>query len=102
MDKTKGQLIALGVIILVRVATAHAQRNRDLKHAADDIRAARTLPDYTPPPTERCDLNGKECKPKGAQELLRACGQLGVTASVTSVANQATIARCRQYGFWPW
>jgi hypothetical protein len=94
--------VALSFIILVSVATAHAQRNRDLKHAAEDIQAARTLPDYTPPPTERCDLNSKECKPKKAQELSRACGQLGVTASVTSVANQASIARCQQYGFWPW
>jgi hypothetical protein len=94
--------VALSFIILVSVATAHAQRNRDLKHAAEDIQAARTLPDYTSPPTGRCDLNGKECKPKNAQELLRACGQLGVTANVTSVANQASIARCRQYGFWPW
>jgi hypothetical protein len=102
MDKAKGQFIALSAIILVSVGTAHAQRNRDLKHAADDIRAARELPNYTPPPTERCDLISKECRPKNAQELARACGQLGVTASVTSDANQASIARCRQYGFWPW
>jgi hypothetical protein len=93
--------VALGLIILVSVATAHAQRNRELKHAAHDIRAARTLPDYTPPPTERCDLNSKECKPKNARELSRACGHLSV-ASVTSVANQASIERCRRFGFWPW
>jgi hypothetical protein len=43
MDKAKHQPITLSAIILVRVATAHAQRNRDLKHAADDIRAAREL-----------------------------------------------------------
>ena len=94
MDKTKGQLIALGVIILVRVATAHAQRNRDLKHAADDIRAARELPNYTPPTAEPCNLNSKTCKPKNARELSRACGQLSVIVSSTSVANQESVERC--------
>ena len=94
--------VALSFIILVSVATAHAQRSRDLKHAADDIRAGRTLPDYTPPPTERCDLNSRACKPRNAQELSRACGQLGVTASLTSVANREAVEHCRQFGFWPW
>ena len=94
--------VALSLILFVSVATAHAQRNRDLKQAADDIRAARTLPDYTKSPTERCHLNSKECKPENAEELSRACGQLGVTASASSVANQASVRRCRQYGFWPW
>jgi hypothetical protein len=51
--------VVLSLIIAVSVGTAHAQRNRDLKHAADDIRAARTLPNYTPPPAERCNLNSK-------------------------------------------
>jgi len=96
------KLVTLSLIIFVGVATAHAQRNRDLKHAADDIRAARTLPDYAPPPTERCDLNSETCKPKNAQELSRGCGRLGVIASVSTVTNQASIARCRQFGFWPW
>jgi len=48
-----------GVIILISVATAHPERNRDLKHAADDTLAARELPNYTPPPAEPCDLNSK-------------------------------------------
>jgi hypothetical protein len=102
MNKAKDQLIALSIIILVSVATAHAQRNRDLKGAAYDVRAARTLPDYTPPPTEPCDLNSKTCKPKSALEFSRACGQLSVIASSTSVANQESVERCRQFGFWPW
>jgi hypothetical protein len=87
------KLVVLSLIILLSVATAHAQRNRDLKHAADDIQAARTLPDYTPPPTERCDLNSKTCKLRSAQELSRACGHL----SVASVANKASIERCRKF-----
>jgi hypothetical protein len=94
--------VALSLIILVSAATAHAQRNRDLKHAADDIRAARTLPNYTPPPAERCNLNSTTCKPKNALEFSRACGQLSVVASLTSVANQDSVKRCRQFGFWPW
>jgi hypothetical protein len=101
MDKAKDQLIALSVIILVSVATAHAQRNRDLKHEADDIRAARELPNYTPPPAEPCKLSSKTCKPKNALELSRACEQLGVIASLTSLADQESVKRCRQFGFWP-
>jgi hypothetical protein len=49
--------VALSLVVLVSVAPAHAQRNRDLKDAAEDIRAARTLPNYAPPPAERCNLN---------------------------------------------
>jgi hypothetical protein len=51
MDKAKDQLIALSIIILVSVAAAHAQRNRDLKDAADDVQR----------PAEPCDLNSKTC-----------------------------------------
>jgi len=94
--------VALGLIILVSVATAHAQRNRDLKDAANDVRAARALPNYTPPPAEPCNLNGKTCKPKNALEFSRACGQLSAVASVTNGANQDSVKRCRQFGFWPW
>jgi len=78
--------------LLVSVATAHAQRNRDLKHAADGHPGRAHAAGLHAPLTGRCDLNGKECEPKNAQELSRACGQLSVTASVTSDANQASIA----------
>ena len=94
---------ALTILLLIGCsATTHAQRNRDLKHAADDIQAARTLPNYTPPPAERCNLNSKTCKPKNARELSQACERLGVTASLNSVANRESAERCRQFGFWPW
>jgi len=96
------KLVALSLIIFVSGVTARAQRNRDLKHAADDIRAARTLPNYTPPPAERCNLNSQGCKPKNARELSQSCEHLGVIASLTSGANRESVERCRQFGFWPW
>jgi hypothetical protein len=92
----------VSLLLLVSVATAHAQRNRQLKDAADDVRAARSLPNYTPPSAEPCNLNNRACKPKNAQELSRACGQLSVVASLTSVVNQESVERCRRFGFWPW
>ena len=95
------KLVTLSLIIFVGVATAHAQRNRDLKHAADDIRAARTLPDYAPPPTERCDLNSETCKPKNAQELSRGCGRLGVIASVSTVTIRRRLRAAGNSAFGP-
>jgi len=92
----------VSLLLLVSVATAHAQRNRQLKDAADDVRAARSLPNYTPPPAEPCNLNNRACTPKNALELSRACGQLSVVASLTSVVNQESVERCRRFGFWPW
>ena len=89
------------LLLLVSVATAQAQHNLQLKDAADDVRAARALPSYTPPPGAPCNLNSRACKPKNALELSRACGQLSVVASLTSVVNHGSIERCRNLAFGP-
>jgi hypothetical protein len=92
----------VSLLLLVSVVTANAQRNRQLKDAADDVRAARSLPNFTPPAEEPCNLNNRASKPKNALELSRACGQLSVVANLTSVVNQESVERCRRFGFWPW